>query len=105
DRAEPGLMVQDPPRYGVFYDEREPSFYTGFAPRIDDPARLHVHLGRGNQLRVTAVLSDETLREYTRDLATRRSAYRRLIDEGRLELTQNRSFEDFYRRLDEGGLQ
>ena len=59
DRAAPGLMVEDPPRYGVFYDEREPSFYTGFAPRTHDPARLHIHLGRGNQLRVTMVLSDE----------------------------------------------
>src|SRR6185369_9570792 len=91
DRAQPGLMIQDPPRYGVFYDEREPSFYTGFAPRTQDPARLHLHLGRGNQLRVTAVLADDTIREYARDLAARRRAYRSLIDDGRLELTQNRS--------------
>jgi hypothetical protein len=105
DRAEPGLMVQDPPRYGVFYDEREPSFYTGFAPRTQDPARLHIHLGRGNQLRVTAVLADDTIRDYARDLAERRRAYRRLIDDGRLELTQNRSFEDFERTLDEVGLE
>jgi hypothetical protein len=101
DRAEPGLMVQDPPRYGVFYDEREPSFYTGFAPRTQDPARIHIHLGRGNQLRVTSVLADDTIRDYARDLAERRRTYRRLVDEGRLELTQNRSFEDFEAKLDE----
>ena len=104
DRAQPGLMIEDPPRYGVFYDEREPSFYAGFAPRADDPARLHIHLGRGNQLRVTMVLSDDVVRDYARDLAARRATYRRLIDDGRLVLTQNKSFEAFEHRLDEVGL-
>jgi len=51
----------DPPPYGLYYDRREPSFYTGFAPRTLDPARIHLHVGRGNQLRVTVVLSDEVL--------------------------------------------
>lgn len=99
DRAAPGLMVEEPPRYGIFYDEPEPSFYTGFAPRIDDPSRLHIHLGRGNQLRVTAVLSDATLRDYARDLAERDRVYRELIASRRIELTQNRAFEDFEQRL------
>ena len=104
DRAAPGLMVEDPPRYGLFYDEPEPSFYTGFAPRTQDPTRLHIHLGRGNQLRVTAVLSDDVVREYARDLDERHRAYRRLIASGRLELTQNRSYEDFEHALDEVGI-
>jgi hypothetical protein len=104
DRAERGAMVQDPPRYGVFYDEPEPTFYTGFAPRTQDPARLHIHLGRGNQLRVTEVLSDAVLAEYARDLVERERVYRRLIDEGRLELTQNTSFEDFSRTLADAGV-
>src|SRR6185436_15497856 len=64
DRAESGLMVEEPPRYGVFYDAPEPTFYTGFAPRTQDPERLHIHLGRGNQLRVTEVLSDGVIGEY-----------------------------------------
>lgn len=104
DRAEPGLMVVEAPRYGVFYDAPEPSFYTGFAPRTQDPANLHVHLGRGNQLRVTEVLSDAVIREYARDLAERRHEYRSLVDDGRLVLTQNTSFENFEHRLDEVGL-
>jgi hypothetical protein len=104
DRAAPGLMVEDPPRYGIFYDEPEPSFYTGFAPRTEDPTRLHIHLGRGNQLRVTVVLSDDVVGEYASDLDERRHTYRRLIASGRLELTQNRSYEDFEHRLDEVGL-
>src|SRR5262249_4583143 len=96
---------EEPPRYGTFYDAPEPSFYTGFAPRSDGPSRLHIHLGRGNQLRVTAVLSDDTLREYARDLHERDRVYRQLIDAGRLELTQNRAFEDFEQRLREVGLE
>jgi len=105
DRAERGLMVEDPPRYGVFYDEAEPSFYTGFAPRTQEPGRLHIHLGRGNQLRVTAVLSDTVIREYARDLAERQHTYRALIDGGRLALTQNTSFDDFERTLGDTGLE
>jgi hypothetical protein len=105
DRAAPGLMVEEPPRYGVFYDEPEPSFYTGFAPRTDDPAGLHIHLGRGNQLRVTMVLSDDVVREYARDLAERDRIYRQLIENGRLELTQNRAFEEFEHHLDQVGLE
>lgn len=105
DRAQAGLMVEDPPRYGVFYDEPEPSFYTGFAPRTQDPARLHIHLGRGNQLRVTEVLSDDVIREYARDLAERSHTYRRLIDGGRLVLTQNTSFDELERTLADVGIE
>src|SRR4029434_5743981 len=75
----------DPP-YGLYYDRREPSFYTGFAPRTLDPARIHLHVGRGNQLRVTVVLSDEVLAEYARDLSQRWRTYRKLADGGPLAL-------------------
>ncbi len=88
----------DPP-YGLYYDRREPSFYTGFAPRTLDPARIHLHVGRGNQLRVTVVLADDVLAEYARDLSARWRTYRTLADAGRLVLTQNRTFDDFEARL------
>jgi hypothetical protein len=102
EEAAPSVRrLEEPPRYGLYYDRREPSFYTGFAPRTYDPARMHVHLGRGNQLRVTLVLSDDVLREYARDLAVRDQTYRTLVDEGRIELSQNVAFEDFERRLGE----
>jgi hypothetical protein len=90
----------DPP-YGLYYDRREPSFYTGFAPRTLDPLRIHLHVGRGNQLRVTVVLSDQVLMEYARDLSERWRTYRTLEDAGRLVLTQNRAFDDFEARLRE----
>jgi|GEM_PF-366923 len=101
DRPVAGQMLEEPPRYGVAYEKPEPTFYTGFAPRTLDPARLHIHLGRGNQLRATVVLSDQVLREYARDLQTREQTYRSLIDSGRVVLTQNRSFDEFERRLAE----
>src|SRR5512145_433219 len=91
----------DPASYGIYYDRREPSFYTGFAPRTLDPRRLHVHVGRGNQLRVTAVLADDVLAEYARDLWHRWRTYRTLVDSGRLVLTQNRAFDEFEARLRE----
>ena len=97
DRNGDGQVLEGPPDYGLYYDEYEPSFYTGFAPRTIDPRYLHLHLGRGNQLRVTLVLSPEVLREYARDLLARRDAYRTLMDSGRLVPTQNTAFEEFER--------
>jgi len=98
--AEPGAVVlEEPPRFGMYYDRYEPAFYTGFAPRANDPQRVHLHLGRGNQLRVTVVLADEVLREYAQDLLGRYLTYRALIDDGRLVLTQNMGFEEFERTL------
>jgi hypothetical protein len=88
-------MLEEPPRYGMYYDRYEPAFYTGFAPRARDPHRVHLHLGRGNQLRVTVVLADDVLRDYAEDLLDRDRTYRALIDDGRLVLTQNAGFEAF----------
>ena len=94
-RARPRRGARSIRAYGIYYDRREPSFYTGFAPRTLDPARLHLHVGRGNQLRVTVVLADDVARATTR--ATSGSAGARTarsIDGGRLVLTQNRAFDD-----------
>src|SRR5262245_45801984 len=99
-----GARATETPQWGVYYDRREPSFYAGFAPRTLDPARIHLHVGRGNQLRVTVVLSDQVLAEYARDLNQRRRTYRALVDAGRLVLTQNRAFDDFDARLVEVNL-
>src|SRR5262249_15174016 len=96
-----GARGSEGPAWGVYYDRREPSFYTGFAPRTLEATRIHLHVGRGNQLRVTVVLSDQVLAEYARDLDQRRRTYRTLVDAGRLVLTQNRAFDDFEARLRE----
>lgn len=93
-------QLEEPPAYGVPYDKYEPSFYTGFAPRALDPKRVHLHLGRGNQLRVTEVLSDEVIDAYARDLAHRESTYRDLTAKKKIVLTQNTSFDELETRLD-----
>jgi hypothetical protein len=94
-------MLEEPPRYGTYYQRYEPTFYTGFAPRPGQPERVHLHVGRGNQLRITVVLSDETLRDYARDLQARRDTYRALVDDGRIVLTQNRGLAAFEAELEE----
>jgi len=82
---------------GVFYNRIEPSFYTGFAPRCQDPERIHIHLGRGNQVRVTIALSDKIIDSYISDLAKRYGTYETLIKKGIIRLTQNKGFEKFSR--------
>jgi len=103
--AHSSLVIEEPPRFGMYYDRYEPAFYTGFAPRSNDPRRIHLHLGRGNQLRVTVVLADDVLREYAEDLLDRRRTYRALIGDGCLVLTQNQGFEAFELALKDAGVE
>jgi len=86
---------------GVFYYRIEPSFYTGFAPRCQDPNRIHIHLGRGNQVRVTLVLSNQIVDSYLPDLAVRYRVYHELIKKSKIKLTQNMGFEKFSRIISE----
>ncbi len=86
---------------GVFFYRLEPSFYTGFAPRSQEPRRIHVHLGRGNQLRVTVVLSERMIDTYIQDLNHRYRTYKRLIEAKRMTLTQNTGWETFEKTLAE----
>ena len=86
---------------GVFYYRIEPSFYTGFAPRCQDPKGIHIHLGRGNQVRVTVVLSNQIIDSYLPDLALRYNVYDKLIKKSKIKLTQNLGFEKFSRVIKE----
>ena len=87
--------------YAIYYSSYEPTFYTGFAPRAQDSRRLHLHVGRGNQLRVTQVLSDRVVTTYVRDLLIRYRGYKELIDNEEVVLTQNSGFEDFEKQIRE----
>ncbi|HEY2774036.1 MAG TPA: hypothetical protein VGK20_08280 [Candidatus Binatia bacterium] len=100
----PASVLEEAPHYGVYYDRYEPAFYTGFAPRTLDPARIQLHIGRGNQLRATVVLADDVLREYARDLATRRDTIRALVSSRELVLTQNDGLARFEGALSDAGL-
>ena len=93
----------EPPQ-GVYFYWYEPSFYTGFAPRTQDPQRVHIRLSRGNQVRVTVVLGDQELDAYLGDLLTRQRTYQELIDAKVIELTTNREYERFVARLEQAGV-
>ena len=93
----------EPPQ-GIYFHWYEPSFYTGFAPRTQDPQRVHIRLSRGNQVRVTVVLGDKELDSYLDDLVARRKTYQELIDTKVIELTTNKEYERFIERLDQAGV-
>lgn len=57
---------------GVVY---HPSFYTGFAPRVEDPNRIHFHVSRGNQARLTATLDEMTILTYLYGLKKRSDVF------------------------------
>ena len=69
----------EPPQ-GVYFYWYEPSFYAGFAPRTQDPQRIHIRLSRGNQVRATVVLGDPEIDAYLGDLVLRQKTYQELID-------------------------
>lgn len=93
----------EPPQ-GVYFHWYEPSFYTGFAPRTQDPQRVHIRVSRGNQVRVTVVLGDKELDAYLDDLTLRRKTYQELIDAKVIELTTNKEYERFVAKLDQVGV-
>ncbi len=88
------------PPSGVYFYWYEPSLYTGFAPRCQDPARIHIRLSRGNQLRLTVVLGPEQIDNYLEDLLLRRRIVEELVSKGLIDLTQNKEFETFCAELD-----
>jgi len=89
------------PPQGVFFHWYEPSFYTGFAPRTQDPSRVHIELSRGNQVRVTLVVGETEIDAYLDDLEQRHEVYQQLIDTKVIELSVNRQYELFVQRLRE----
>jgi hypothetical protein len=93
------LNKSEPPGPGIYFYQLEPSFYTGFAPRCQEPERIQVNLGRGNQLRITVVLSDQIIDEYLSDLTIRYQTYSELINTGQITLSQNLGFEEFKKTI------
>ncbi|MDG2304347.1 MAG: hypothetical protein P8R42_06770 [Candidatus Binatia bacterium] len=90
--------------YGVFFNDYDPNFYTGFVPRVQQADRIKIHLGRGNQLRVRMILPDETIDNFVVDQVTKHDLYQEVIDEGVIELTANKAWEDYDKRFRESGL-
>ena len=92
------------PPQGIYFHWYEPSFYTGFAPRTQDPSRPHIQVSRGNQVRVTVVLGNQELDAYLDDLLLRQKTYQELIDKKVIELTTNKEYERFVDKLAQAGV-
>jgi hypothetical protein len=89
---------------GVLFYWYEPSFYTGFAPRTQDPSRAHIQLSRGNQLRVTLALGPDELNNYADDLVLRADTYQQLLDKKVITLTVNKDYERFTAAMEGNGV-
>ncbi len=89
---------------GVSFYWYEPSFYTGFAPRTQDPTRPHIRLSRGNQLRITLVLGEQELDNYAEDLLLRFNTYQALIDKKVIKLSVNMAYERFVAAMEDNGV-
>jgi len=87
------------PPPGVLFHWYEPSFYAGFAPRTQDPSRVHIELSRGNQVRFTIVLGQEQIDAYLGDLLVRQDTYQELISKKIIVLTTNKNYERFNEQL------
>ena len=89
---------------GVFFNDYDPNFHTGFVPRVQDPNRVKIHLARGNQLRVRMVLPDATIDHYLEDQVVKHDLYQEVIEKGVIELTSNTAWEDYHQKVVDEGL-
>ena len=94
----------DPTPYGVFFNEYDPNFHTGFAPRVQETERVKIHVARGNQLRLRLVLPDAALDNFLTDQVAKHDLYQEVIDRGIIVLTSNTAWEDYHRRFEAEGL-
>ncbi len=94
----------NPEPYGLFFNDYQPNFYVGFVPREQERSRITMHLGRGNQLRLRIVLSEQAITSYLLDLVARHDLYKELIDRGIIQLTTNSVWEAYERRFAAEGI-
>jgi len=90
--------------YGVFFNDYDPNFYTGFVPRVQDKQRIKIHLGRGNQVRLHMILPDETIENYLPDQLARHDLYKELIDKKIITLTSNTAWEAYHEKVENENL-
>jgi hypothetical protein len=89
--------------YGLFFNNYDPNFYTGFVPREQERERIKIHLARGNQLRIRLIVSDATIDNYILDQVAKHTLYKEVIDKGVIELTTNTAWEAYDKRFNEIG--
>jgi hypothetical protein len=87
--------------YGVLFNQYDPNFYTGFAPREQNKENITIFLGRGNQVRVRMVLSDDSINHYLEDQVARHALYKEVIEKKVITLTTNKSWELYDTKIQE----
>ena len=88
-------------KYGVpFYTHYPASFYTGFAPRVEQPNRIHFRASRGNQVRLTAILDEYTILTYLYSLQKRYDTYGQAQSKGMLQTKSTNQLDAFRRIID-----
>ncbi len=88
-------------KYGVpFYTHYPASFYTGFAPRVEEPKRIHYRAGRGNQIRLTAILDEFSILTYLYSLQKRYDTYAQVQGKGMLQTKSTNQLDAFRRIMD-----
>ncbi len=84
--------------FGVpFYTRYPASFYTGFAPRVEEPQFIHFRAARGNQLRLTAILDEYAVLSYLYSLKKRYDAYAKAQSQGMLQTKSTKQLDAFRR--------
>ena len=84
---------ENPAPYGLLFNQYDPNFYTGFAPRVQEKERITIFLGRGNQVRLRMVLSEDAISNYLPDQVARHAIYKEVIDKDIITLTTNKAWE------------
>lgn len=84
---------ENPAPYGLLFNQYDPNFYTGFAPRVQEKERITIFLGRGNQVRLRMVLSEDAINNYLPDQVARHAIYKEVIDKDIITLTTNKAWE------------
>ncbi len=77
-----------------------PSFYTGFAMRVQTPERIHIRVSRGNQTRVSVILDEKTITDYSFDLVKRYNVYRQMTGGPGAKLNTQPSGANFVTQMD-----
>jgi hypothetical protein len=90
--------------YGLLFNQYDPNFYTGFAPRVQEKARISIFLGRGNQVRLRLVLSEDSINNYLPDQVARHALYKEVIDKNIITLTTNKAWEHYDERMSSEGV-
>jgi hypothetical protein len=96
--------MANPELYGVLFNNYDPNFYTGFAPRVQEKEHITIHLGRGNQVRVRMVLSEDAIVNFVPDQVARHAVFQEVIDKDIITLTTNMAWEDYDAKVKEQGL-